>query len=111
MIAEHDGGFVAQVSNPAQGTQRVWAAVNEIAGEPERGRRLVIVTGTGNGTAINLLQQAIERMTATLEVADDVNVGWVHRASWHGSTGRYTNAVERGCAARFLVFVLDSTVD
>jgi hypothetical protein len=48
-------------------------------------------------------------MTAALKVADDVNVGWVHRTSWHGSTGRYTNAAERGCAARFFVFVPDST--
>jgi Ni,Fe-hydrogenase I small subunit len=64
----------------------------------------------GVGTIINSLKQAIERMTAALKVADDVNVSWVHRTSCHGSTGRYTSAAEGACAPRFLVSVLDSTV-
>ena len=106
MIAEHGGGSIAQCTNAAQGTERVWPAVDEIACEPECGLRLEF----GVGTTINLLQEAIERMTAALKVADDVNVSWVHRTSCHGSTGRYTSVAEGTCAARFLVSVLDSTV-
>jgi hypothetical protein len=49
-------------------------------------------------------------MTAALQIADDVNVPWVHRTSWHGSTARYTSAAESLWAAPFLVSVLDSTV-
>jgi hypothetical protein len=106
MIAEHDGGSIAQCTNAAQGTQRVWPAVDEIACEPKCVLRLEFLIGT----IINLLQQAIERMTTTLKVADDVNVSWVHRTSCHGSTGRYTSAAEGACALQSLVFVLDSTV-
>jgi hypothetical protein len=106
MVAEHDGGSIAHCINAAQGTERVWAAVHEIACEPECGLRLEF----GVGTIVNSLQQAVERMTATLKVADDVNVSWVHRSSCHGSAGRYTSAAEGACAPRFLVSVLDSTV-
>jgi len=106
MVAKHDNGLIAQCANTAQGTERVRPTVHEVAREPEFGPRLAIFTGT----VINLLQQAIKRMTAALKVADDVNVGWVHRTSWHGSTGRYTSAAECPWAAQFLVSVLDSTV-
>jgi len=66
VVAEHHGGARAERLDAAQRRQRLRPAVDQVAGEPERG------TGVGG---IDALQQCFQAGVATLQVADRISGG------------------------------------
>lgn len=63
VIAENDGGAVAQIDDPAEDVQRIRSAINEVADEPQFVR---------TGIERNGIEQFPELPTASLNVADRI---------------------------------------
>ena len=63
VVAEHDHRLVAQRLCPAQHRQRIRAAVDQVAHQPQPVAR---------GVEVDLLQQQLQRLKAALNVADGV---------------------------------------
>jgi len=82
VVAEQAGGRVAQADQAAQGGQRRWAAVDQVAQQPE---------AVARGREVEALQQPLQGIAAALQVTDEV----VHGARLSGRAGRGTGARDR----------------
>ncbi len=87
VIAEHHRGGVTEVAGPAQHVERAWAAVDQIADQPQ-----VI----GPGPELDALEQPVEAGLAALQVADAVAR---HQTATTSSRNPMRTAPTRRCSA------------